>query len=83
MVSLKDEDAHKALEARKREVSDIEEYERLTAEQRKLERFHPIMKHALDDNKPPVPFHFRMVNDFRTVEEIAERVMAELKRAQV
>jgi hypothetical protein len=83
VVSLKDEDAHKALEARKREVSDIEEYERLTAEQRKLERFHPIMKHALDDNKPPVPFHFRMVNDFRTVEEIAERVMAELKRAQV
>jgi hypothetical protein len=46
-----------------------------------MERFHPIMKHALDDNKSPAPFHFRMVNDFRTVEEIAERVMMELKRA--
>jgi hypothetical protein len=80
IVSLKDEDAHKAIEARKREVIDIEEYEHLTAEQRKLERFHPVMKHALDDNKPPVPFHFRMVNDFRTVEEIAERVMVQLKR---
>jgi hypothetical protein len=39
------------------------------------------MKHALDDNKRPVPFHFRMVNDFRTVEEIAEKMMVELKRA--
>jgi hypothetical protein len=80
IVSLKDEDAHKALEARKREVSDIEEFDRLGAEQRKLERFHPLMKHALDDNKPPVPFHFRIVNDFRTVEEIAGKVLVELKR---
>jgi hypothetical protein len=80
VVSLRDEVAHKALEATKREVSDIEEYDRLTVEQRKLERFHPIMKHALDDNKPPVPFHFRMVNDFRTVEEIAGKILLELKR---
>jgi hypothetical protein len=71
---------HEALEARKQATKDNEEYDRLTAEQRKLEVFHPVMKHALDDNKPPVPFHFRMVNDFRTVEEIAERVMRELKR---
>lgn len=81
IVSLKDEGAHEALEARKRDVSDIEEYDRLIAEQKKLERFHPVMQHALDDGKPPVPFHFRMVNDFRTVEEIAERVMGELQRA--
>jgi hypothetical protein len=81
IVSVKNEAAHKALEARKLATKDNDEYDRLSAEQRTMEEFHPIMKHALDDNKPPVPFHFRMVNDFRTGEEIAERVMGELKRA--
>jgi hypothetical protein len=81
VVSLHDEEAHKTLEAQKQKTNDTEEFDRLITEQRKLERFHPIMKHALDDNKPPVPFHFRIVNDFRTVEMIAEKVLVELKRA--
>jgi hypothetical protein len=80
VVSLKNEEVHKRLEARKRATTDNDEIDRLSAEQHKLEDFHPIMKHALDD-KQPVPFHFRMVNDFLTVEQIAERVMVELKRS--
>jgi hypothetical protein len=72
---------HDALEARKRATKDIEEYDRLSVEQRALDEFHPVMKHALDDTTRPVPFHFRMVNDFRTVDEIAEKMMVELKRA--
>ena len=39
------------------------------------------MKHALDDEKPPVVFHFELVQDFLTIEEIAENVLAELRRA--
>jgi hypothetical protein len=74
-VALKNEVAHKALEAPKQATMDIEEYDRLSAEQREMEEFHPVMKHALDDNKPPVPFHFRMVNDFLTVEQIAEKML--------
>ena len=40
-----------------------------------------LMKHALDDKKPPVVFHFQLVQDFLTIEEIAGNVLAELKRA--
>jgi hypothetical protein len=80
IVSTRDEAAHKSLEARKWATKDNDEIERLSAEQRKMEAFHPVMKHALDDNKPPVFFHLRMVDDFRTVVDISERVMGELKR---
>jgi hypothetical protein len=37
-----------------------------------------VMKHALDDNKPPVVFHFQLVNDFLTVDEIAQQMLQEL-----
>jgi hypothetical protein len=52
----------------------------LCAEQAKLEVFEPVMKHAIDDNKPPVVFHFQLVQDFLMVEEIAGKVLSELKR---
>ncbi len=81
IASVENDAEYEALEVRKRATKDNDEYDRLCAEQRKLEVFHPVMKHALDDNKPPVPFHFRLVNDFLTVEEIAEKVMEEISRA--
>ena len=81
IVSEKDDAAYEALEARKRATKDNDEYDRLCAEQRRLEEFHPVMKHALDDKKPPVVFHFQLVQDFLTIEEIAGNVLAELKRA--
>ncbi len=37
------------------------------------------MKHALHDNKPPVVFHFQLLQDFLTVEEIAQKLLLELK----
>ena len=59
-------------------AADSDEYDRLEAEQLKLEVFHPVMKHAL--NKQPVVFHFQLVRDFLTVEEIAKKVLLELQR---
>jgi hypothetical protein len=56
IVSEKDDAAYEALEARKRATKDNDEYDGLCAEQHKLEAFHPVMKHALDDKKPPVVF---------------------------
>jgi hypothetical protein len=61
-------------------AADSDEYDRLEAEQLKLEVFHPVMKHALNDNKQPVVFHFQLVRDFLTVEEIAKKVLLELQR---
>jgi hypothetical protein len=60
---------------RKLETNDSDEYDQLCAEQAKLEVFEPVMKHALDDNKPPVVFHCQLVQDFLTVEEIAGKVL--------
>ena len=56
IVATKNETAHKALEARKQTTKDNDERDRLCVEQRETEQFRPVMKHALDDNKPPVPF---------------------------
>jgi hypothetical protein len=41
------------------------------------------MKHAFEDNKPPVLFHFQLVQDFVTVEEIAQKLLEELGRFRV
>ena len=79
IVSEEDDAEYEALEARKRISKDPEEYDRLCAEQRRLETFHPVMKHALDDKKPPVVFHFQLLQDFLTVEEIAQKLLLELK----
>jgi hypothetical protein len=79
IVSEENDAEYEALEVRKLETNDNDEYDQLSAEQAKLEVFHPVMKHAFDDNKPPVLFHFRMVHDFLMVEEIAEKVLLELK----
>jgi hypothetical protein len=79
IVSEENDPVYEALEVRKLETNDSDEYDQLCAQQAKFEVFEPVMKHALDDNKPPVVFHFQLVQDFLTVEEIAEKVLAELK----
>ena len=39
------------------------------------------MKHTLHDEKPPVVFHFQLLQDFVTVEEIGVKMLGELERA--
>jgi hypothetical protein len=72
--------AYTALEHRMLAAHDMDEYERLKAEQLKLVVFQPVMKHTLYDNNPPVVFHFQLLQDFGTVEEIGEKMLVELKR---
>ncbi len=79
IVSQEHDAEYEALEARKRETKDTDEYDRLCAKQRRLEEFHPVMKHTLDDNKPPVIFHFQLLQDFLTVEEVAQKLLLELQ----
>ncbi len=57
-----------------------DEYDRLKEEQLELVSFHPVMKHTLNDKKQPVVFHFQLLQDFLTVEEVARKVLAELAR---
>ena len=70
-----------ALGARKLATRDEDEYERIKAEQLELVVFQPVMKHMLQDNNPPVVFHFQLLQDFATVEEIGQKMLGELERA--
>jgi hypothetical protein len=79
-IPPENEAAYMALEARKWATRDLDEYGRLKIEQLKLVVFQPVMKHTLHDDKPPVVFHFQLLQDFATVEEIGEKVLLELKR---
>ena len=59
---------------------DVDEYQRLKAEQLKLVVFQPVMKHTLRDNIPPVVFHFQLLQDLATAEELGKRMISELDR---
>ena len=73
--------AYMALDARKLATRDADEYERIKAEQLELVVFQPVMKHTLQDKNPPVVFHFQLLQDFATVEEIGQKMLGELERA--
>jgi hypothetical protein len=80
IVSPEHDAEYDALVVRKLETNDSDEYDQLCAEQAKLEVFEPVMKHAIDDNKPPVLFHYQLVQDFLTIEEVAQKLLEELER---
>lgn len=58
---------------------DSEAHVRLKAEQDALTQFRPWMKHSFNDPAPPIVFHAQVLADFATVEEIAQKVLEELK----
>lgn len=64
-------------------TGDSAEYQRLKTEQLKLVVFRPIMKHSFADQKPPVVFHFQLLQDFATIEDIALKLIEELDRLPV
>jgi hypothetical protein len=68
------------LEVRKLAIRDTEEYDRLKAEHVDLVSFQSVMKHTLNDNKPPVVFHLRLLQDFGTIKAIAQEMLKELNR---
>ncbi|MGB8278953.1 MAG: hypothetical protein WCF20_13625 [Methylovirgula sp.] len=55
------------------------EMERLRAKQMSLATFSPIMMHSFEENATPIFFHSQLLADFLTVEEIAQKMLAELK----
>jgi hypothetical protein len=83
-VRPKDVDAYNALEMRMNDAINhlqSDEYERLLAEQTKLYVFQPVMCHSFDEASGIARFHGQILIDFLTVEEIALKMLDELKRA--
>ena len=57
---------------------DFEGYERFQAEKMGLARFQPIMAHSLTGDAGIVVFHFQLLADFGTIEEMAGVLFDEL-----
>ena len=58
------------------------EYERLSAEQSKLLVFQPVITHSIRETTGYFPFHIQMIADFLTIEELWQKMRAELKKSQ-
>ena len=78
IVPTKNQPAYHALEVQLLATSNAEDYQRMKEEQLKLGAFQPVMKHTLQDDKGAIGFHFQLLADFSTVEEIARKVLDEL-----
>jgi hypothetical protein len=80
-VLKKDRDAAQELENRKAaalNAFDPHEYERLNTEQMKLFVFQPLICHSYSEMVAPCAFHPLLIVDFLTVEELGEKMLAEL-----
>ncbi len=80
-VRQKDHDRAKELEERKTAALNAlkaYEYERLNAEQMKLFIFQPLVCHSFTEMPAPFPFHPQLISDFLTVEQLGQKMLAEL-----
>jgi hypothetical protein len=80
-VPPKDHEKAKELEDRKTAALNAlrpYEYERLDAEHSKLFIFQPLVCHSFTEMLAPLAFHPQLICDFLTVEELGEKMLAEL-----
>lgn len=61
-------------------LGNFAEYDRLTAEQDALGRFRPWMTHSPVENAPVAVFHFQLLADFNTIDEIGRKLLEEMER---
>jgi hypothetical protein len=83
VVAQTDEAAYRDFEAKMKEAlrqHQFDEYDRLSTEQMKLGRFRPWIQHSFDEGAKPVVFHPQMLADFKTVDELGHKMLAELNR---
>jgi hypothetical protein len=71
---------YKQLDAKKYATKNPEEYQRLTMQQMKLAKFAPWMQHSYEEGSKGIVFHPQLLRDFGTVEEVALKMLVELKR---
>lgn len=58
----------------------FDEYESLSSEIDELGKFVPWMTHSFVENSPQAVFHVQMLADWNTIEEIANKFMAEFRK---
>jgi hypothetical protein len=56
------------------------EYEYLLAKQEKLFVFRPVICHSYTEMVAPYVFHAQLIADFLTIEQLGEKMLAELQQ---
>jgi len=59
---------------------EMDEYQRLDKEQKKLAVFQPFMQHSWDEISPIMYFHAQLLADYETVVDFGRRMLKELDR---
>jgi hypothetical protein len=63
-------------------AGDFAEYDRLQAEQDKLETFAPLMTHSYEEGARTIVFHAQLLADFNTVIEVGEKLLGALQESR-
>jgi len=81
VVTKANEAAHQQLDGHVTEaikLLNFEEYDRLSSAQEALGLFKPCMTHSYEEGTTPVVFHYQLLTDFTTLEELAQKLLKEL-----
>lgn len=83
IVTTDNEAAYSALEDHKARASvlgDLEDYNRVDAEQGSLEEFRPWMQHSFIEESKRMVFHPQLLANFNTIEEMGRKLLEALDR---
>ena len=58
---------------------DFLEYERLREDQKKLGEFRPWMRHSFHEQSPTIVFHYQLLADYATIDELGSMLFEELE----
>jgi len=59
---------------------NLDEHNRLNAEQQKLAKFSPIISHSFQEHSPNIFLHAQLLANFNTVHDLGRRVLVEFDR---
>jgi len=82
VIQKGDESAYRDLETRMSEAikrRNFNEYDKLSVAQLSLGNFRPWIQHSFGEGAIPVVFHAQMLADFKTVDEVAKKMLKEIK----
>jgi hypothetical protein len=61
-------------------AGDYEKYDQLQLEQKALGTYRPWISHSLTEKSPVAVFHWQLLQDYVTIDEMAREMLAELAR---
>ena len=78
-IPTAEEDHYRDIQARKAATRDPAEYNQLTAEERAIAIFTPLIAHSFEERAAPVHFHPQMLTDLKTIVDIGRGVLNEIE----